>query len=1462
MLNNVDISTSNLDVVDANTVSVTTTGDVEVVKSSDPIVEVVTNNYTISSSGVYSSIGNDTSWISDAINNIVTDNGVDLDSLRLDLLTYIDNIAEGVNQNITRLDNEDIRLNNIETTVKTYSDSNLAIAVDLLETKIANDVSQATDIETLYTRFTQNDYFTAAWYNSINQTTTNALEAQSLTLDAVTSSIDNATTGLTATADAVSYLKTKVGIADDPANETGLLQAVKILQGQVDGTVETFMRNEVPVDTNGAPLTTVEPYSIWYAADTANGNTLERSYHTGDTYILVADTTTQATCEANDGVWSAESSSCSLGDKIYLGSYRFIKGDENASDTDSEGFGWARITDSLAIEALEKAIAAGDLADGKRRVFVDPDNDPLTEYYPAPPYDKGDIWVCNNKDHTYEGELLRSTATRISTDAFNDNDWVPASNYKLLINELDARLGEQLADITDLQAIQDGNIQIYFYTTLPEDLIPVDYGSIMIEHNPETQLDYGDLTLHTSIINKGILHAQILNYGDYCLDTDDYSNGYYSVYFWNGPDDNSVEGDWVLSTNALAKSISDVYKNDLAITDTRGIADSKVKVWYQDTDPNEDIENADYFLSDNSIGDYWVDTDEADYGHKTKMWSGSKWIELSTASDDILKEAVSSLAGLKETDDGVVQSFYQDSAPTSGMSYGDWWIDTNATPIVAYRYEDIDGKSIGVLKWRDASNSIIGKAYIGMVGAQETADGKVDSYYMSLADASKIGKYGDLLFDSVNGSNKPYRHDGNTWVPVDDIRIGETIEDFNTFVDAVTYQDLILKKQLDGTINVYLSGGFSTRSGVEEQWTADGDNFADHSGDIWVDEDNGDNVWIYDHDITSWKDMNKPYDGLLSAEAFKDNVASIYYGTYAQRDAKSASWTAQQKINNKGNIWIVPVMFDEDGELVLTGNEYTEPGVGETSDAEVNYIWTGANWAEFRDGRAYATVNAVTKLDTELHDPITGYLAADSQLQQNITIVDGKVDTNFRYDTETIINNTYYKSGFGLRTYNTGGDGITPETAYDSEFWVNADSFVLFDDVTGNKVRMNEDGLYFQKTDNTTYKYLQFINTYSNHPNNTQIIMNNVKRVPQILISPATMPSYVASHKEQDQTILFGVTNVIDEIATTSTYSFTPRAELQLTSNTYSDVILGDFADSDTETNYSSSYILGPDIEDISVFTTVQSINLSTVSNTYYYRQCVTTLQHSVDDINWTDVAVNTTTFGASVNPVSVSFSYSNNIGAGYLRLRYVYSNTSGTFTLGDPYEYSTAQGEYVSNASAGSSWYALARSNWYALVNRVSGTIQYNSAEGIQHYLGNAFTPNELRDVYKPGWTITSFTINAHTPTNGATEIGYQIARTDNSSNINDSTYVDKTTKLGTSVSTTNADHFDDGYSSYSSFNHSTTSFYQQAGSTLDWTLQVKRLKSVTPGVSNSAYNMSFTAVASSGIKLASGTLNIVVVE
>ena len=136
----------------------------------------------------------------------------------------------------------------------------------------------------------------------------------------------------------------------------------------------------------------------------------------------------------------------------------------------------------------------------------------------------------------------------------------------------------------------------------------------------------------------------------------------------------------------------------------------------------------------------------------------------------VMGEVQSSLTGLEETNDGVVHGFYQNNAPTSGMSYGDWWVKTNVNPLQAYRYEGTGGKNVGTLSWKLNTDNPVGKAYIAGATAEAAVDGKISTWYQTatptISDSNpSLAHNGDIW---VNLSNsKQYVANGNTWKLVD-----------------------------------------------------------------------------------------------------------------------------------------------------------------------------------------------------------------------------------------------------------------------------------------------------------------------------------------------------------------------------------------------------------------------------------------------------------------------------------------------------------------------------------------------------------------------------------------------------------------------------------------------------------------------------------------------------------------------
>ena len=187
-------------------------------------------------------------------------------------------------------------------------------------------------------------------------------------------------------------------------------------------------------------------------------------------------------------------------------------------------------------------------------------------------------------------------------------------------------------------------------------------------------------------------------------------------------------------------------------------ADGKATVYYSATAPTG--------LTVSDVGDMWVNSSTK----VTQTWNGTTWVNVTTVD---AVTSLAKLADLEEARDGVIDTFYVATAPASGMSYGDYWVETNSwngTKYNVYRYENANGSSTAPLIWNINTGETavsLGKAYRADVlagTAQATADGKVKTWYQTSAPTGlTTNDIGDLWVDTDNG-NLVQVWSGTTWV--------------------------------------------------------------------------------------------------------------------------------------------------------------------------------------------------------------------------------------------------------------------------------------------------------------------------------------------------------------------------------------------------------------------------------------------------------------------------------------------------------------------------------------------------------------------------------------------------------------------------------------------------------------------------------------------------------------------------
>jgi len=151
------------------------------------------------------------------------------------------------------------------------------------------------------------------------------------------------------------------------AYQTSMAAIIGDIQDQIDGEIETWYLDYEPTTNN-------YPASDWTT-------TALKEEHQGDLFY-----------------WKSTGYS-----------YRFLYNDAN------QDWDWEIISDTYITTAIAKAAEAKDVADGKRRIFVDE---------PDPPYDIGDLWVQGST-----GDILRCANPKATGAQYLETDWVRASKY-------------------------------------------------------------------------------------------------------------------------------------------------------------------------------------------------------------------------------------------------------------------------------------------------------------------------------------------------------------------------------------------------------------------------------------------------------------------------------------------------------------------------------------------------------------------------------------------------------------------------------------------------------------------------------------------------------------------------------------------------------------------------------------------------------------------------------------------------------------------------------------------------------------------------------------------------------------------------------------------------------------------------------------------------------------------------
>lgn len=478
------------------------------------------------------------------------------------------------------------------------------------------------------------------------------------------------------------------------------------MQKQLDGQIETYYYDYEPA-LNKAPS------SAW-------SSEADKQKHEGDLFF-----------------WKS---------KGYA--YRFLK--------DGNTWKWQMVQDTDITQALQKADAAQDTADNKRRVFV---------AQPTPPYDVGDLWVQGPNGDIYKCKTSKSSGS------YSSGDWELASKYTD-----DAALNDFIkGDFNTLKTQTDKKAETWYQATDPStswasSAYKDHTGDLWYNSSSTVQKYYRwdgakwqelTATPPTAVFNQINGKAQIF------VGTTEPKPPYYKGDLWFKSESSDIltcttartssekynSGDWkkynkYTDDSALNNFITGDYADD--IKSINGQIDKKAETWYQSADPSAAWTTT--TVKNEHIGDMWYCTNSSDTTHyqKSWVWRGSSWSEMkANPPQDVFN-----------TINGKAQIFIG-TTPTVPYYKGDLWFQSSTSDIMTCITTRTSG-SYTSSEWQKRNK------YIDQAAANTAAKKAVD------------GQTQEDIFNKLTGGGKNqglYLDGTNLYVNASYIKSGTMVAD-------------------------------------------------------------------------------------------------------------------------------------------------------------------------------------------------------------------------------------------------------------------------------------------------------------------------------------------------------------------------------------------------------------------------------------------------------------------------------------------------------------------------------------------------------------------------------------------------------------------------------------------------------------------------------------------------------------
>lgn len=209
----------------------------------------------------------------------------------------------------------------------------------------------------------------------------------------------------------------------------------------------------------------------------------------------------------------------------------------------------------------------------------------------------------------------------------------------------------------------------------------------------------------------------------------------------------------------------------------------------------------------------------------------------------------------------------------------------------------------------------------------------------------------------------------------------------------------------------------------------------------------------------AWGGTNQPadYDVILKPEVIDPDDGITVLQAEVKETVSAENFIFWFKIDNKlyhntgtptSQVWVEVPTVSGNGVFVEKGDLLTvfDPINNDTT----TYWFNGTSWVVNGPTGIISKSKWFVDLDNAVHSPNGSVATAMADLKVTSEAYADEaslaVENKFSYNSVLKLpDGKYYNSGFGLDSSGVTQttDGLTPQTAYDSEFWVNAERFVL-----------------------------------------------------------------------------------------------------------------------------------------------------------------------------------------------------------------------------------------------------------------------------------------------------------------------------------------------------------------------------------------------------------------------------------